>query len=400
MSYGVFGRRRGPGWLVALALLTTSSGGCTDAEAVPVAARPADPVLDCLKLPNPSTDPLATADGVVEVGDPLVLAPPTGLDLTGATWSPDGRHLAFVAPTEDVVAFPAAASGAAGEREVERPVGASRNEIWLYSLDAPEPDAWRLVAEHGAKPRFSADGRTLRFLGAEGLESFDLATGETVDGPRLPASAEGRLVSVPLAAGGVYGPARAGAPAAALGGGGRALPSLELGASDRVLPSPDDRRLLVDERRGREPRLVLYEGSGRSTVVARNCPYSGTQAGWSADGSTLAFPAPGPGAALYRVDAETGRREQVLAGAGRLAGVTLSPRGRFVAFAHDDGEAGWRVGVARTTGGDGVQWLGPGLLPAFSPAGGHLLWAELGTDGTRSWRLAPVAGVESAGGAS
>lgn len=257
--------------------------------------RPA--AVDCFKIKahqKPRRARPKVTNSLVKVGTPIKLNDQSAPEVvTAGVWSPSGDSIAFVAPTGEYVPLnEAEALKAEGDPANSPSVGIARsvNSIWLYSF----PDAkWSMVAEDGARPRFSKDGKRLLYISSDGARAVDLftMTDESLGSPEA-GDPHKRFHTEVLSDGSVLSTGAENL-LRQWGASKSVWARIELAPNDEVHISPDEEHIAVFysvTENNPNSALVVYNKAGDSTTVLKNCPVSSIYATWSPDGSSLIYP--------------------------------------------------------------------------------------------------------------
>lgn len=310
------------------------------------------------------------------------VTPDDGSEYLGAVWSPKGDAMVFTLPTHGRVDVTEHDTLPSDTKTVFTGIGTSR--LALYHLSS---NTWEQISSNGARPVWSADGSTIRYLSGLGLVAWDPKTRrEDRTAFSTPATGVGLKFTQPLVDGGLLAPRSPHAPLEVLGSQSPRLGKISVTESDSVLVSPKADRAVVaygaNTYKGQFTPAVatLRDTNGQTMPLLLNCQYSATEMVWSPNGDRIAYPVHADRPEIRIYDVRSGQT-QVLVRFGSLAnfsGLTWSPDGRHLAFAFGEERTIW---VVSTDGVYRQQLVKGGLLPNWSPDGRQILYARPG--GTR-----------------
>ncbi len=368
--------------------------GISRAQAV---QRPA--TVDCNKIKAParirSSFPSAST-ALAQVGAPLKLNDESAPSLlTAGVWSPAGDSIAFVAPTDKIQALKGDATPTvAGEANTgpARAVGVSVNEIWVYHFQNRQ---WNKLADDGARPRFSRDGKRLFYLSSsKGARAVDMATlaDESLGVPEA-GDPDKRFLTEILSDGSVLSPGRSGGALKQAGASRPSWASIELAPQDEVRIAPSEKRMAVlynASEKNPNSAVVVYDKAGTSTTVLKNCPGSALHLAWSQDENSLVYPMRATGQPeVWESSLQGGppRPRVRLQPSERIGALSLSPDNEYVAFSQTSHTGREGIWIANK---NGMQRVASGLLGQWSSQGDRILYAVRRSGGGFDWYVVPV----------
>jgi dipeptidyl aminopeptidase/acylaminoacyl peptidase len=362
------------------------------AEAV---QRPA--IVDCNRIKAPAksrpTLPRRASDSLGQVGAPIKLNDESApSQLTAGVWSPNGDSIAFVAPTGrfnplKIDEADKRNSGNAPTRAIARSI----NEIWVYHF----PDKkWNKVADDGARPRFSEDGKRLLYVSSQGARAIDMATlaDEALGTPEAGDPHKRFQIEV-LSDGSVLLPGQSDGVLKQKGTLHSSWAAIELAPDDEIRIAPNEERIAViynANEKNPTSALVVYDKAGTATTVLKNCPGSMVHLAWSQDGESVLYPMRATGQPEVWETRLSGGAPQArvrLQSSERIGALSLSPDNRYVTFSqtsYTDKEWIW------IANGSERQRIASGLLGDWSRQGDRILYAVRRSGGGLDWYVVPV----------
>jgi dipeptidyl aminopeptidase/acylaminoacyl peptidase len=327
---------------------------------------------------------------------------------TSARWSPDGRHLLFLARGSDGITqvFVQPASGGAA-REVTRHPTAVSQPSWapdgsgIYFLASDERTAEERERERLRDDVFAFEENYKQRhlwrapLAGTSAESASKVTSGDFSVLSFRVSRDGSRIVTHRSATPLAGdsPTSEVWVASADGSGARALTHNGVEESEGEL-SPDNRQVLFVAE-ANEAFQPYYSGTlflvpaagGTPRMVLREFPHSVERAAWSPDGaSILAVVNMGVHSEIFRIDVATGRRHQLTDGRHSVQFWSVAPRAGRMIFQLDQpdrpGDA-WTLGTGSAAGGtpSRVTSVYDSLARQFQlPRQEKVVWA--GADGT------------------
>jgi Tol biopolymer transport system component len=322
------------------------------------------------------------------------ITPDDGKDYTGAFWSPKGDAVVFVAPTREIQPIQESDTLPSAGGEPPRLMGISKNQLMLYSLAS---GTWAELTSDGLSPAWAQDGQSIYYLAGTNLMKAEVDT-RIISRTDLsvPDTGVGLSLSRPLSDGRILAPRSPHAPLELLGAKTPTPSPIGVGDGDIIILSPGQDRVVVGYGATSTPAVtVTYDLlSGTVAPLLKDCQAAATQMVWSPAGNRIAYPLRGERSEIRIYDLGNDQTQVLvrLDTGDLLSGLSWSPDGKYLAFTQgDDGPGTARsIWIASTDGTTRQLLVNGGLLPNWSPAGKHILYARAGTSRLLDWYLLEV----------
>jgi len=322
----------------------------------------AENVLDCSVYESSEESILPPLNDVFQFGTDIRVPAVDGAEYIDGIWSPKGDMVIMSIPdggikVEEHDTVPS------DEPSPLFAVGTS--SLYLYTL---ADDSLQLIAQNGRKPAWSTDSDSVYFFQNTVLMKYDLNSRSiTETGSSISSSGVSLLFSRPLPDGQVLAP--------------QSLSEVQISELDQVLVSPKGDKFVVGHASNTykgtfTPAItILYDSTGHTKTLLRNCQYSAAGIDWSSAGDKIAYPVHSnyPEIRVYDLESDVTNIIVRLDGFSHLGGISWSPNGKFILFTDFDDNSLWIVSI---DGSIRQRLLTEVYAPRWSPDSTHLLFAR------------------------